>query len=107
MIDEAYLVGEQDDVRYHNYEYLTLAQWVKLFQELDLELIADITCENTAITDEINDYNNRMIRKRADELAEKYPDKREIFEGYVKSQEMECDDLDDVVVGVTWLLKLL
>lgn len=107
LIDEAYLVGEQAEVRYQNYEYLTLVQWKKLFQELDLELIADMTGESTAITDEINDYNNRMIRKRADELAEKYPDKREIFEGYVKSQEMECDDLDDVIVGVTWLLKRL
>lgn len=107
LMDEAYLVGNQDDVRYQNYEYLTLAQWKKLFKEMDLELIADKTCENTAIADENNDHNNQMIEKRADELAEKYPDKRNIFEGYIKSQKMECYDLDDVIVGVTWLLKRL
>ena len=107
LIDDAYLVGEQDDVRYQNYEYLTLPQWKMLFQEADLELIADITYENTIVDDDVNDYNNRMIRKRADELTEKYPDKKDIFEGYVKSQEMECDDLDDVIVGATWLLKRL
>lgn len=105
LIDEAYLVGSQENVRYQNYDYLTLAQWEKLFQLLDLDIIAERTFEDKEKADEINDYNNNMIKIRAKELTEQHPDKRELFEGYVKTQEMECDDLDDTIVGVTWLLK--
>lgn len=105
LMDEAYLAGEQDDVRYQNYEYLTRTQWKKLIHDLDLKVIAEITLNDTAITDDINDYNNRMISRRADELIRKYPDKSSIFEGYVNSQLMECEDLTDVITGVTWLLR--
>lgn len=105
IIDEAYLTGDMDDVKYHNYEYLTLSQWYNLFQQLDLELIAERSNEESNDLDEINDYNNKMIQKRANELMKKYPDKKALFEGYVKSQLAECDDLDDTVAGVTWLLK--
>lgn len=107
LLDEAYLVGAQDDVRYQNYEYLTLMQWKQIFLELGLELIANLTGDDLAEGDSVNDLNNQMIRKRAIELTEKYPDKKELFEGYVRSQEMECEDLDDVVIGVTWLLRSL
>lgn len=105
LIDEGYLEGCQDDVRYQNYKYLTLEQWQTLFAELNLDLIAQRTYEDTAESSRTNDYNNRMIKKRAAELSAKYPEKRSIFEGYVKSQEDECEDLDNVVVGVVWLLK--
>lgn len=105
LIDEAYLAGDPEDVRYQNYDYLPLSQWELLFQELGLEKIAQLTGEDTSELEAVNDYNNRVIRKRAEELAEKYPEKRTIFEGYVKSQELECEDLYDVIVGVTWLLK--
>lgn len=107
LIDEGYLDGDQDDVRYQNYEYLTLEQWKELFRKLDLQLVAGITDEDDESMNEINDYNNKMIRIRADELIAGYPENKAIFEGYVRSQQMECDDLDDVVVGVTWLLKRL
>jgi len=104
IIDEAYLNGDQADVKYLNYEYLTLTEWESLFKELNLELMG--TTESDDCADEsINNYNNKMIRQRADELSEKFPDKSRIFEGYVKSQEMECDDLEYTVVGVTWLLR--
>jgi len=104
LIDEAYLVGAQDEVRYKNYEYLTLPQWKKLFKELNLELIASKDSDTNSYAD-INDCNNRMIKNRASELAAKHPAKKHLFEGYVKTQEMECDDLDDTVIGVTWLLR--
>lgn len=107
LLDEAYLTGDRRDVKYQNYEYLTLAQWKKLFLETDLELIAEINCDDDGSADKVNEYNNRMIKIRADELSEQYPDKRRIFEEYVESQQKECDDLDETIVGVTWLLKRL
>lgn len=66
-----------------------------------------MTCQDCAEADETNDYYNRMIRRRAEELSVLYPDKRPMFEEYVKSQEEECDDLNGVISGVTWPLKLL
>lgn len=107
LIDEAFLEGEQKDVRYQNYEYLTKAQWKDIFQEAGVELVAELTCQDCAEADETNDYYNRMIRRRAEELSVLYPDKRPMFEEYVKSQEEECDDLNGVISGVTWPLKLL
>lgn len=104
LIDDAYLSGNQEDVKYQNYEYLPVTQWHQLFRELDLELIAQY--DNGADTNrEINNYNNRMIRQRANELIAKYPDQRDLFLGYVQSQEAECEDLQDHIVGVIWLLK--
>lgn len=107
LIDEGYLDGNQADVRYQNYEYLTLEQWEDLFRDLNLELIAGVTYEDDELMSETNHYNNRMISQRADELIARHPEQSGIFEGYVRSQQMESDDLDDLVVGVTWLLKRL
>lgn len=103
LLDEGYLTGNQDDVKYQNYEYLTLPQWERLFKDLDLEIIA--TRESVSSDDDVNDNNNKMIRKRADELVGKYPKKSDILYGYVKSQEAESEDLEDNIIGVTWLLK--
>lgn len=105
LIDEAYLIGQQNDVKYQNYEYLTLTQWKQLFKELHLELVADLISDDSE--QHINDYNNKMISQRANELSMKYPDKKKLFDDYVESQENECDDLDNTIVGVTWLLKCL
>lgn len=107
LIDDAYLAGQQSDVQYQNYEYLPLEQWKELFLKLELELTESLSYEDSKLQDTVNDYNNRMIKKRADELSKKYPDKQEIFEGYVKSQLMECDDLGGTIIGVTWLLRRL
>ena len=104
LIDEAYLTGNQEEVKYQNYEYLTLAQWKKHFMDLNLEIVTQCDNSSDSYEDE-NDYNNQMIQQRAYELIEKYPEKSEIFQGYVESQEAECEDLQDSVVGVTWLLK--
>lgn len=105
LIDDGYLKGDQKDVKYQNYEYLTLAQWKELFEALDLKLVA--MAEIQSCTDEeVHVHDTEMIRKRAEELVEKYPDKAEMFEGYVKSQEAECEDLEEAVVGTTWLLQV-
>lgn len=104
LIDEAYLDGEQEDIKYDNYEYLTLEQWKAIFTKLDLELVETLNSEDD-IDETINEYNNEQIRKRADELIEQYPEKEEMFEGFVQSQLDECSDLEDNLIGVTWILK--
>jgi hypothetical protein len=51
------------------------------------------------------DFDNKAIQARAGELIAKHPEKRAMFEGYVRSQLNECDDLENSVIGVTWMLR--
>ncbi|MBO1304828.1 methyltransferase domain-containing protein [Enterococcus sp. 669A] len=104
LIDDAYLVGDAENIRYQNYEYLTLDQWEAAFQQAGFE-VAAIQIVETTNEDEINKRNNQLIRQRAEELSRKYPDKQELFASYVQSQENETEDLSTDVVGATWLLQ--
>ena len=103
IIDEGYLPDDKtnEDVEYQNYEYLYRDQWLQLFSDSGLTLIEEL--QNTEDYD--FDSDNKAIAARARELIAKHPDKREIFEGYVQSQLDECDDLENSVVAITWILK--
>lgn len=46
-----------------------------------------------------------FITARANALIEKYPEKRTIFEGYIISQQNEYDDIENSLVGATWILE--
>lgn len=107
LLDDAYLTGNQEDIKnrsLENYEYLTLAQWKQVFLETNLEIINILVNKNNT-NKEINEYNNQQIKKRANELIKKYPEKKEIFEDYMENQLNECDDLANTIKGVTFLLK--
>ena len=108
LIDECYLPesGEQADINYQNYEFLTEKQWAQLFAENGLELV------KTYLGDELENADNHdsesamaHITRRANELIQRHPAQREIFEGYIRSQQAEYDDLDNNLVGVVWLLR--
>jgi len=106
LIDEGYLPdsGTQDDVQYQNYEFLTKSQWDALFDEMGLELVQTVTeFENPENPD--STAGMASITARARELMEQYPDKKELFEGYIRSQQDEYDDLDNNIVCVTWMLQ--
>ena len=102
LIDEAYLPSGSGggNVRM-KCEYLTREQWLSLFEESGLKLVEEI------LYTEERDFasDNEAIAARAQELAAKHPEKRAIFEGYVQSQLDECSDLNDSIVGVTWILQ--
>ena len=103
LINEAYLTNDSTngDVKYKNYDYLTREQWMRLFSGSGLRLV-----EELQYTGEYDfDSDNRAIAARADELITKHPEKREIFKQYVQSQLNESDDLENNVMGVTWLLQ--
>ena len=108
LIDECYLPddGSQDDVRYKNYDYLTEAEWHVLFADAGFELIETVLASDLD-SPENHDSETGMvaITTRAQELMEKYPDQKEMFEGYIRSQQNEYDDMDSGVEGVVWVLK--
>ena len=104
LIDEGYLPdgGDNAAVKYQNYDYLTRAQWMRLFEDSGLTLVEEVKAE---AKDYDFERDNNAIRARADELIAKYPEKREIFEGYVRSQLDECEDLEHTIIAITWMLQ--
>jgi len=103
LIDEAYLPddGDNEDVKYKNYDYLTHQQWLRLFKDNGLKLVEEMSNDGEYDFDS----DNKAIAARANELIAKHPEKRAIFERYIQSQLNECADLEDSVVGVTWMLQ--
>lgn len=104
LIDESYLPDGADgagQIRYQNYEYLRRGQWLQLFQENGLRLVEEM------MDDEPYDFDadNAAIAKRAAELSAKHPELHELFDGYVRSQLDECEDLENELISVTWMLQ--
>ena len=87
-----------------NGRYLTRTEWIKICNHLGVELLAERFTEKDEIV-RINDEQQMLIGNRTTELKEKYPDMAELFEGYVQSQQNECDELENEITGVTMLLK--
>jgi hypothetical protein len=74
-----------------------------LFEEADLELIDTASGHSEGDLD--GDLGLTAITARAAELIEKYPDKKGIFEGYVRNQQDEYADIYDSLACVTWILR--
>ena len=108
LIDEGYLPDgvKQDDVKCSSYELLTGEQWAALFNEAGLKLIEMVSDENND-TPASGDSDTGMafITARANELTQKHPDKKAIFEGYVRDQRSEYDDIENTIICVTWMLR--
>ncbi|MFC2131832.1 hypothetical protein ACFLSQ_10395, partial [Bacteroidota bacterium] len=52
-----------------------------------------------------NEFNTMCIAKRAEELAGRYPDKKELFNSYSNMQIEESKMLDNDLTCNTWLLR--
>ena len=109
LIDECYLKdgGKQEDVGYNNYEYLTEKQWATLFTDSNLELVETVSAFEVEPENMDSDSGMTAITKRANELIEKHPEHKAMFEGYIRSQQSEYDDIDNHLEGVIWILKKL
>ena len=108
LIDEGYLPNgaKQSDVKCSHYEFLTENQWMDLFKETGLELIETVGDENneTAASGD-SATGMEFIIARANELMAKYQAKKAMFEGYVRGQQNEYDDLENTLVCITWILR--
>ena len=110
LIDECYMKddGKPEDILYNNYEYLTEKQWAALFAESGLKLVETASVPDLELSENLDSVSGmRSITQRANELIEKHPDKKAMFEGYVRSQQSEYDDIDNSLEGVVWVLKKL
>ena len=107
LIHEAFITDESQrkEIKYFRDTYITEQQWMALFKEIGVELLETSSMDNS---DSLNsDSDMAAITARANELFMKHPDKKAIFEGYIRSQQNEYDDIDSGLVCVTWVLKKL
>jgi 2-polyprenyl-3-methyl-5-hydroxy-6-metoxy-1,4-benzoquinol methylase len=98
VIDDGY-VAEGSDSNYH-----TRAEWMLFFVKSGVMLIDEMPSVNEEMT-KTNNYNQERITARANELKQMHPEKSALFEQYVQSQQAECDQLENDITGVTWLLQ--
>lgn len=79
-------------------------EWLELFEETGVALVDDTPVDDAELA-ALNEEQQGQIRMRADELKQKHPDKAHLFDGYVASQQAECEQLAEEIIGITWLLK--
>ena len=101
LMDESYFPDDSGNVPLkYECEQQTRTEWMRMFKENGLKLLDEIPGAEYDYDSETKD-----IAARAEELIEKHPEKRGIFEGYVQSQTNQSDDLQSSIVAVTWLLQ--
>ena len=100
FIDDAYGKDDSDD------SYYTREKWLMCFQNAGLKLLDERIIDDDELKS-TNDEQQASIIKRANELKEKHPEKAYLFENYIKSQQAECDELENKIEGVTMLLQLI
>lgn len=99
IIDDAY--GNEET----HTGYPTREQWLGIFSRTGVRLIADKVIEDDEL-ENLNDIQQELIIKRANELKEKLPKKAHLFDSYIQSQQAECDELENEISGVTMLLQV-
>ncbi|MPW25264.1 methyltransferase domain-containing protein [Alkalibaculum sp. M08DMB] len=100
FIDDAY--GNDD----FDGRYPTKEKWLMFFQNAGVKLLDERFNEEDAL-ERLNDEQQSFIVRRANELKEKYLEKTQLFESYIRSQQVECDELENEIIGVTMLLQVI
>ncbi len=77
---------------------------------IDQITTADMEIIKEYLGDEISDKSEyekqyQDIKRRCHELMLKYPNKKELFEGYIRKQEKEYHNLEEEITGSTMLIK--
>ena len=98
IIDDAY--GKEGTTS----DYYTRAQWLEIFTKTGVTLLVEKRMDPEAM-EALNKEQQSHIVKRSEELKQQYPEKKHLFDGYVKSQQAECDELENDIDAVTMLLK--
>ena len=105
VLEDAFIADEakREEVRYFKDIYITRQQWLALFEEAGLTLVDTASEAGEEVPD--SEAGMVAITRRAHELMALHPDKKAIFEGYIRSQQNEYDDLDDSLDSATWILQ--
>lgn len=83
---------------------ITKEELMKQISESGFSLMTAIKFDDKRMQ-ELNCANNIAIQKRCDELSNKFPDKKHLFEEYVNNQLHETENLNNKFVSQTILLQ--
>jgi ubiquinone/menaquinone biosynthesis C-methylase UbiE len=98
VIDDAYSLIQTD------MKYPSRKQWIKDLDTAGFELVDEVIGDLDTVRD-IDRFNQACIENRAEELKQAYPMQAEMFASYVRSQQAECDELENALTCFTWLLR--
>lgn len=101
LIDDAYI---EDDSDFEHPVYVKRTEILEQIQRADMILADEWKIHEKEIR-ESDEYIFGNILKRCHELIKKHPDKRVIFENYIKKQEEENAILETKVKCTTMLVK--
>ncbi len=102
IIDDGYIDDNSNFSHPLMYKKSSILQQIK---EAEMELVeCNISdCEDIKYSD---DQIFENLKKRCQELIEKYPDKRTLFLDYIQKQEIENDVLENKIIGAIMVIRL-
>ncbi|MBS3872292.1 MAG: methyltransferase domain-containing protein [Firmicutes bacterium] len=85
-------------------KYLARNQWLMFLQNAGVSLLDEKFTEDEEMK-RLNEWQQACIVARATELQELYPEKAALFASYIRSQQDECDELENEIAGVLMIIR--
>lgn len=101
IIDDGYIENNSD------FSHPLIQKQETIIRQIELagmQLVDDDIMRKKDIKDS-NDYIFNNLKKRCQELINKYPSKKELFNSYVKGQEIENDVIENKIICSTMVIK--
>jgi 2-polyprenyl-3-methyl-5-hydroxy-6-metoxy-1,4-benzoquinol methylase len=101
VLDDGYI---PDNSTYENENYLKKSETDKQIQNAGFRIVEPFILDYNYIAESDTDIYQK-IKIRALEMIKQYPNKKKIFEEYLRIQRIENDILENKIECVTWLLR--
>jgi len=101
IIDDGYI---NDDSDFCHPLMFKKSEILLQIEKAGMELVENDIMDRDDIVD-TDDFIFDFLKKRCQELIEKYPNKQKLFLDYILKQEIENDVLENKVVGTTLVIK--
>jgi len=101
IIDDGYI---KDDSDFCHPLMLKISNIFQQIEKAGMHVVENDIMDREDIKDS-DDYIFDKLKKRCDELIEKFPDRQTLFLNYIKKQEVENDVLENKVIGTTLVIK--
>lgn len=101
LLDDGY-IDDSDDSGY--YKANSKSQFYEHISNANFAILAEQIIDSSELAEQ-NKNVYSSIETRVYELAGKYPEKKELFLGYLDAQKQENDNIENKLVCGMWLLK--
>jgi cyclopropane fatty-acyl-phospholipid synthase-like methyltransferase len=101
IIDDGYIEKDSDFIHPLMQKKEIILQQIN---DSGMQFVDEVIIKDDELKD-TDEYIFENLKIRCDELVEKYPDKKRLFENYIKKQEEENDILETKVVSSTMVVR--